>query len=555
MTATMPGPTLVARSLLLSRISVALSIVLGMGLMVMGAEPVAACSFGPAPTTLESLAGAEAAFVGKLVSQDPPVGTPIPGVEAAPGEPRPAGPREITVRRRYRVDQVIKGVVGDEIELTKIEGGVCGANVVGGSPVGTRQGVILGTRGATGPRPFTDLKPEVLKRANRLLNDGPRPRPDSRAGRPVLVLGAGGIGSGVAFTVDRSGRVVKSVPAQAAALAPCPGGRRLVVLEQAKKSTIVVRDVSRLRVLNRLPVPSEGKKVSLGGEATAAWCHDEDGRAATGFLAGRTYDPKSNSTDGTPSSMLVTMSNRRVRIVTKGPYRAAASAGDGRTAWLVSGTDPKHLSLVRVDVRTGTTRVLGPVPPGACCLSMSPDERFLVMVSPAFVHTSPWHVVVRYDIRSAKRHQIELQPAASPPGVPAAPVGMPVWLDNETFFLPGTPGRVFDRDLRLVRQISRWGVRPAAAIDGRIYSTAKKRDPAAPSNEFAYKNSGVLRSVGIDGGKPRPVSTYDLIYPWSIAALPETVQPSAMGNVALLTAGALAAITAFVGLKRRRGRA
>ncbi|MGH9035047.1 MAG: hypothetical protein ACRD0O_04730, partial [Acidimicrobiia bacterium] len=313
------------------------------------ARPAGACTCAPFDTRA-ALAGSAAAFVGTIQSRvDPLLG-------------------ESDSIYRFRVDQAVKGNLGEEVEVRSPGNeSSCGLSTPSGRPVG----VLLSERDGNY---HSDLcrqpSPERLIRAA-----APLPAPEGRL--PPWILVGSTYGNGRSVALDDGGRVagVGDGAGTTTAVAVCPDRQRVVELftvggtDGTDTQGITVRRLDTMateaqRVLPELrPARAEAIACRDAG-ATDVVLLTRDGAEAEGR-----------------ERLVRLVAGQDPALLWEGPAALHAAFGPGgRTAYLNLHPQGEEVLAIEVD-RPGDAAVVARVPAGSGPMTASNDGRRLATVT------------------------------------------------------------------------------------------------------------------------------------------------------------------------------
>jgi hypothetical protein len=388
----------------------------GVALIAATAPAALGCSCLPSAPR-EMLARADAAFVGVVESRRP----------LDPGRTQ-FGDDVVT----FRVERALKGPLGERVEVrTSGSTASCGLE----ARPGDRAGLVLGrdARGAWQGGLCGQVDPTELQRAA-------APLPRLARDRPARLLLGGPFGDVSSVALDGRGRPVgyarrPSTPPRSVArvaLAPCPGGRRVL---EAFGAQIIVRTLPALRTVRRVPLPGP----------------------VSGVLAMGCVDPRADGIvlllgeSASGLTRLVRISRGRVRVLRHGPGESAVFAAD--RAFI----GHYRSNLVSVDLRTGRERTLSPV--GLTGLSLAPDGSRLAGIGPR------GRASIVDGLRTGR---VRVHPAG--PGGSIAG-----WADPATLIVHDAGITIRNARGRLVRRIPAEGIERIATGAGRIYAQRRGR--------------------------------------------------------------------------------
>jgi hypothetical protein len=427
------------------RPSLALVLFLAAVSLVAVARPAGACTCAPFDTRA-ALAGSDAAFVGTFVSRtDPPL--------ALGGEGE-------TVYR-FRVDQAVKGTLGNEVDvLAPGSEASCGLSTPSGRPVG----LLLSERdGHFHGDLCRQPSPERLLRAAE-----PLATPEGRL-PPWLVIGST-YGNGRSVALDDGGRVagLGSGAGTTTAVSVCPDRQRIVELFTVKGPDGTETQGITVRRLDTMATEEERLLPELRpARAEALACRDAG--AADVVLLAR------EGTEAQGRARLVrVVAGLDAAVLWEGPAaRHAAFGPGGQTAYL--NLYPQGEEILAFDVdRPGDAAVMARVPAGSGPMAVSADGRRLATV--ALGSSRPSQVV-----------SVDLGPAASPTPVPpvvstadlgsAGVTGDVQWVGDLLVFMPALrPAeavRIYDPGLTVLASWAGWTAEHSVVIGERLYGASQ----------------------------------------------------------------------------------
>lgn len=434
------------------------------------APSASACGTVPgslAGGTRARLTTSSAAFIGTLLAQDPAETRLTRRVPSATGGPTPGGYEPITVKFRYRVDHLVKGVLAKEITLEKTYSGAtssCGTDLPPEPTMGKSVGVLLFSPSHDGNQDFATVGAGRLEQAGK----EPSLRGDPKAGRAALVMSGYMPPGATLMSIDGKGRIVAfGSGGEVAAMSICPGERRMVSLEgrtrnpSPRPAGLVVRAVDGLRELHRYRFSTD-----LGKSATIS-CRSDSGADVV----------MSNE------ASLVRVRNGAVSTISSDFAGPVAFARTEEVAYVTSG--PDQATVRRVDLVTGRGHPVAAVAANTKSLALSPDEDLLAAVGEA---PSGEAVLLLVDLAAHAT-------VSTPLGESDYPTRrQSVWLDNDHVGVQGPPGKIFDRKLRFVRPIPNLPpTARAAVVDKEMLSVSE-----TPEDGYAVTAthaSGEVRTV------------------------------------------------------------
>ena len=320
----------------------------GMLCALVAAAPAFGCSCAGDTDPREDLDNADAAIFGEVL------------------ERRQAGDRATF---RIRVIERFKGELGDEVVLTSSAyGSSCGLEV----EPGEQTGLLLYRDPAGG---WTSGLCSTRTREH--LRAGQNPGPPSASPGPPRMLVAGPFGPERVAALDAKGRLVGlgAGAGETQTLAPCPGGRTVleVVFRRDAGFALAVRDVATLEVRRETPLrlfdaSPDGEHEGISDEQpTDARCLASNGSLAVVGVVGRRE-----------AARLIHVAGGAQRTLWRSRGQSGRLLLGERHAWVHD-----RFRLVRLALRTGRARDLGPRPPGEYLSGASPDGRRLVAVTSA----------------------------------------------------------------------------------------------------------------------------------------------------------------------------
>jgi hypothetical protein len=294
---------------------------------------VGACSCAAtSPSLADQVGAAEIAFVGRLDAS----------TALSPSE-------EIDdwLNQRYElvVEQAVKGVeVGDRIVMFgSSDETSCGTSLLDESI--DLHAVVSSSFGG----PFIADSTPPCSRApsvEEMMSFDPRPSPTSGGQLSVVVTGR--VGEAELVGYDASGHVLVygNIDGAAGPVRACPGGERLVLLEQSATSPdvdLVVRDAATLQVVNRvaLDVPAELTDFYFFVRGAEVTCRSDAGDEVTIVL------PWENTSDGTTLTVDVGPAPNDVAVNAYG--RAGRATFDPSVGAVVAVVAVADGALVRLD--------------------------------------------------------------------------------------------------------------------------------------------------------------------------------------------------------------
>jgi hypothetical protein len=395
-------------------------------------EPVSACSCAIGdPRTM--LAQFDAAFVGKLVERRVTGGT--------------------TATLTFEVERAVKGQLGPRVDVvTSSSGAACGIETV----VGKRIGLFLIRRGTTWTSNLClQIEPKELIEAA-----GPLPR--APGGRMALVV-TGRFGAARTLALDARGRTLAygRGRGEGTIASVCPGSQRLAEVALADGEVLVaVRRVRTFRITREVRLPLGG---ALGPEGLI--CRDRTARDVVLFL---------RRSDGfAAGARLVSIQRNGVKTLWRGRALYAGLTGDH--AYVSSGTAGER--LLRVDLTTGRSVVLGAVPAYSGPFVSAPDGRRLAAIAysaPSGLNPAPSRFVLvqlrpRFHVRTAALGKSNIS-------------GDVLWLSNaRVACFPSASGdvdvvRVFDGRLRALSRWRGWRARRTVLFGTRAVGLGYRGD-------------------------------------------------------------------------------
>ncbi len=435
----------------------ALALLLAAAALVGVARPAGACTCAPFDTR-SALSAADAALVGTFVSRaDPPV--PVDGT--------PAGETVYT----FRVDTVVKGALGSEVEVRSASSEAsCGLSVAAGRPVG----LLLSERdGHYHGNLCSQPSPERLLRAAE-----PLPAPEGRLPPWVVVGSTYGIGRSVALDDDGQVAGVGTGAGTTTAVAVCPERERVVELftVRAADGTIshglTVRRLDTMageseRLLPAPPPDATGNPVPVQLETLA--CRNAAGTDVVVFA-------RSSLATGDRGRILHIVPAQDPATLWEGPApRAAAFGPGGATAYLNLAPAGEEVVALALDV-AGEPRSVVRVPAGSGPMVASADGRRLATVA---VGSSRASQVVTVDLGS------------SPPVVATADLGGAgvtgdvQWTDTGSLVFmptqrPAEAVRIYDPGLAVLASWAGWTAEHSVVVGSRLYGASQGIVRSAP---------------------------------------------------------------------------
>ena len=422
------------------------------------ARPAAACSCATFDTR-RALADHPAAFVGTVISRDPP--------------PAPAGeqPSADEVTFRFRVENAVKGDLGGEVDVRSPgDQAACGI----AAPAETPVGLILSERdGQWVGSLCLQPSPERLLRAAQ-----PLPPPDGRL-PPDLLIGST-YGNGRSVGLDRDGRVAAlgGGPGTTLALAVCPDRERAVELFNVAVPGGGTAPAVAVRHVETMAVEAEHVLVDLRADGTssrsvgAVACRDREGRDLLLFAR--------DGLEASGLASIIRLQDGQATTIWDGPApRAVSFAPAGRTAYLnlyPSGEDVVAVDLEDPEQARARTRVVARVPPESGPMVVSPGGRYLATV--AATSSRPTRSVL-VDLSTASGTVLEADVAG------AGITGEMVWADEDRVVFtprlrPAEWVRVFDTALREVASWAGWTAERSVVSGGRLYGASQGAVRVAP---------------------------------------------------------------------------
>ena len=428
------------------RPSIALALLLAAISLVAVARPTGACTCAPFDTRA-ALADSDAALIGTLISRtDPP--PPLEGATEAEGD----------AIYRFRVDQAVKGELGDEVEV-HAPGSETGCGL--SAPAGRAVGLLLSERDG---RYHGDLcrqpSPERLLRAA-----GPLAAPEGRL--PPWVLIGSTYGNGRSVALDDVGLVagIGSGPGTTTAVSVCPDRQRVVELFTV--TGLDGSDIQGLTVRRLDSMTAEEERLLpelRPARAEALACRDA-GAADVVLLAREGAEAEGRA------KLVRVGAGQGTAVLWEGPAaRHAAFGPGGRTAYLNLYPQGEEILALAVD-RPGDAAVVARVPAGSGPMVVSADGRRLATV--ALGSSRPSQVV-----------RVNLEPSpAGPPVVTTVDLGSAgvtgdvQWIGERLVFMPALrPAeavRIYDAGLNVLASWAGWTAEHSVVIGERLYGASQ----------------------------------------------------------------------------------
>ena len=423
------------------RIIVAIGLVFGMSVVV--TPPAALACSCVAMSPAEQLRGANAAFVGTLIS----VGA---GDESYGGE---------EIDWTFQVEQVVKGELGSTVDVrSPVDTGACGFQMAEGMRVGIFlhkadgrwHGSMCGQVGA-----------DAL-----LATTQPTPAPDA-SGLVALLVGNRGEDPRI-IALDGEGRTLGfgAGDGEVRSISVCPTSERfteLVAYQDRETRYIAVRETRTLQVVEEYTLSDASMNVM------ALHCRNESGSDI--IIHETIQTPEMVNTnlihhlqDGTLQT-----------LYSSEPLAEGGSVAtfdfEGGVAYLTAGYRGNH--IIRVDLLTGDVTSVLTVPAVAgeadylTSLALSPDKTRLAALGIQSGQTS-YHRVLVMDLTTEPVSVVELSLGSS------LWFSSVLWLSNDTFAITigeaarsGAP--VYNDALEQVGAIWDWGSRQAVRVDDTLY--------------------------------------------------------------------------------------
>jgi hypothetical protein len=421
--------------------------------LLVGTESAQACTCLP-PDVRQTLARADAAFIGTLTARRPAPPPP------ASGPARPIGDDIFT----FSVDHSVKGDLDRVVEVwSSSSGASCGLEI----GLGERIGLFLTRQGDRWRSTLCwQISPAGLREAERRL-----PRPDGNG--PVRFLVGGGFGSVRLLALDARGRTLGYGPGSATTklLTVCPRGRRAVEVVQGQPERIAVRDVRTLSVVGETPLPAHNAAAEI-------YCPDPSARDVYAFVK----RPPAGLLGG-PSAILHIQGGR-----IQERYVGTADSVVFRRNAAILNDGPGGRDVVRIHLISGERRLLVRGPRRMNYLAVSPQGRTIAAVDADPRVSAPARLlVVPLDGSRPVRSK-----ALGPPWVSAELA----WLDDArlSIFLRGRTGAVLDTRLRPLGKLKNWRATDVVLTAGSAYGVV------APMSPFGQ---GWLQSARLPNGAAR----------------------------------------------------
>lgn len=431
------------------RPSLALALLLAAASLVGVARPAGACTCA-AFDTRAALTAASAAFVGTFESRtDPLLG---------------AGD---TVYR-FRVDQAVKGDLGDEVEVRAPGSEAsCGLSAPAGRPVG----VLLSERdGSYHGDLCRQPSPERLLRAA-----APLPAPEGRL--PPWVLVGSTYGNGRSVALDDGGRVagVGSGAGTTTAVAVCPDRHRVVELFTVPGADGTDTQGITVRRLDTMATESERLLPELRPtRAEAVACRDV---AATDVVL---LTREGAEAEGRGRLVRLVAGQAPAVLWEGAAPRSAAFGPAGRTAYL--NLYPQGEEILAIDVdRPGDAAVVARVPAGSGPMTASPDGRRLATVTLGASRPSQ---VVSVDLKPSGTGTAGSPVVTAVDLSSAGVTGDVQWVGDNLVFMPvlrpAEPVRIYDPGLLLLASWAGWTAEHSVVIGERLYGASQGAVRSAP---------------------------------------------------------------------------
>jgi hypothetical protein len=434
-------------------------------LFVLAIAPTAhACScFAGDPR--ERLEAADGAFIGVLLSRDPPA------VVGDSGQ---------TTTYHFRVDERFKGDLGETVDVESASNGAaCGFEV----QPGQKMGFFIDREGGTWHGGLCgQIDPDDLRKAAK-----PLPPPDG-TGDLAFLLG-GGFGEARTLGLDASGKTLQyGYGAGDTLLASvCPGSRFAVEIAQGDggppfPSKLAVRDLETFEVVRETALRELPARTVTGrsGEPTeerslsprAVSCRSQAGDDAVVFAT------NVDSGEERTIARIVRVRGSEESVVWEGTGSAAALPADRGSA-LVGTTTSK---LIEVDLASGAVRDLAKIPgvPGLD-LALSPDHRRLAALAQNESDDYPDQHAFVADLRTGAVKDVMVRDKRQM-----------VWISNDR--LAAVPGGgdseevvVFDAALERVTKWTGWNAATTICVNGTLYGAGWGKLTSAPALKGGVK--------------------------------------------------------------------
>jgi hypothetical protein len=469
------------------------------------APPARACScvLGDVHTALK---GADAAFVGALVSRD----EPSPG-RSPSGDPLYSSGEIVTWH--FRVDQVFKGPLGRSVDvLSAVSGASCGFEVKPGEPIGI---LLRREDGAWKGSLCGQVEPAKLRRAAK-----PLPAPDGEG--PLAFLVGGRYGDYRTIGLDRQGRTLHygAGAGNTGLISVCPGSRRAVEIVGMNSgppfpSSFAVRDLSTFRVLREMRLTElHVRRDNRHLDVHAVSCRDPTGETALIFAA-RTVD------ESVVAKIVRIRDDRRSTV-----WQGEALSGTLNSASADVFIERANGEVLAVDADSGSEREIARLPRPGESLSLSSDGTRLLALSA----TWPQQYLSVVNVRDHAVETVRLHRQREA-----------MWASDNRIVVLGGPHENsnvtnFDTGLTKLSSWPNWGGRSSVVLGDRLYGLT------------FYE----LRAASLDRGGTRTLRSFESPLLYHLVAVPP-VSGSARGpGVAVLIALGAAALVAASLLLRRR---